>query len=386
MGWFDFDGVVLDKMCGGGAGQNVGANVDGQATKKTLRKFIRKYIKGKPLRGSDQVGNQRLVITKPVQGLYDDYLRKSQELTGGGVMVIQEEWGAGKTFSSQIVARARTAKQPPRFLIVSTKGSTANGDDWYKKVTQLLRVSANTDPADLADALKHELCFPSQPYETNDQWRVDVEGLDANMIHSHRGGFPVLILEDLKVNWKSIALTEKESKLNNEAKQELVLDKLGGAGDFVYHLAQHFYKCGIVIVTTDNKDIAFALHYAVNSGKCMFAKSLVAAHSLKKFPNEIDESDYVGFGWDNTSKVDFLMRLFADVDDKIIKDVVSAAKGKDSIRDIISDIVDLVPTAQYASTIKSNLKHAATESTDSVDSDDSESDATETGAQTGVLG
>jgi hypothetical protein len=202
------------------------------------------------------------------------------------------------------------------------------GDKWYETVTHCLQVSSKTTPRDLADALAYELCPKEldgkKQAETPDQFRVDVAGLNDTLIHKQEGGFALLLLEDLDVDEISVALTKEEESLDYRAKQKAVFHKLGKAAEFVYYLAQKIHQRAIVVVTTKNKNIAFALHHAVNAGKCGIAKSLLADKSLRKdYPMNIEEKDYKGFGWDAESKIDLLEHLFPSVEKEIIKDKVT---------------------------------------------------------------
>jgi len=260
-----------------------------------------------------------------------------------------------------------------------------------KKVTISLGVSPNTTPNDLADALKYELCPTpdvKKDAETPDQFRVDGTGLDANLISKHDGGFALLVLEDLDVNVKSLALTKEEEKLDYKDKQRAVYNKLGKAGAFLYYLAQSFYRSAIVMVTTANKDIAFALHHAVNAGKCGIAKSLVADTSRSAYAMTIDEKDYEGFGWDAASKIDLLESLFPGeetINKIIIKDVVTKDADK-SIRDLV-DVIQESDVVQDATKRVSTLKTISTQaSTESTISADAKADTTDTGLFCGMGG
>ena len=339
--------TALNSAAKSRSGRNAPAKLGRTVPKKELRLSLTNYVRNKPIRGDSDVipaGNHLdLIASKPMEGLYQDYIDRG--LHHGGVLVVQEAYGEGKSYAVHAVARARTAESPKCFLVVCQgKSQQQTGDEWYATVAEKLGAKADTDPASLAASIYHVMSHKGGEIETDDKHRIDVPGLEISPVLKNRSG--LLVLEDLDPDEGSFELSDAEaSKASDPSKKHrLVTKKLGKAGEFIDSLAYHFNDSTLVaIVTTKNKDVALALHHGINDGKCGFARSLLSASGNSKGAKALLDDEYIGFGWNEESKFEFLSQLFGDkIDKETLREF--AADGTMSIRDCVHRIITRHPS------------------------------------------
>ena len=113
-----------------------------------------------------------------------------------GVLVLHDKYGSGKSAVANIIARARTAKQPAKFLIVSPSTDAKNGDEWFKEIALALKLPG-ANPRRLSEIV-HAAFKGAQ--KTKDRYRLDVKGFQgggSDFKPGDKGCDGVLVLEDL---------------------------------------------------------------------------------------------------------------------------------------------------------------------------------------------
>ena len=145
-----------------------------------------------------------IVPSLVLDGLHDDYMTlcKGSE---GGLLIVHDHWGTGKSHGLQGGARRKSDMQPRRFLTINIT-EACPADDWYRFVKESVGVSKNmkVEPRMVARmivaALKGVPLFgsfdenPQKLPSTANKCRISMD--DKVLIQKKKTNLPILVLDE----------------------------------------------------------------------------------------------------------------------------------------------------------------------------------------------
>ena len=316
--------------------QNTTETADTSAFKATSIDMLKGLIADSPLRGNNakDMKTKTLVASEPAEEMYHhDYL--DARAAQCGILVLHDDYGSGKSAVANIVARARTAKQPAKFLVVSPGTAAKNGDEWFKEIALALKLP-KANPRRLSEIV-HAAFKGAQ--KTNDQYRLDVAGFkggDSDFKPGDKGCDGVLVLEDLNpedLEDRPGILRWWDEKMYHYFVRDR--DTLGNAFTFLKFLAKAFSDSNyLVLVTTKLRRVARTLHLDINGKtKCKLAPSLSDPKYDATGCCTVSDFDYDkyqrGFGWNADNKMSLVFRLYPNA--------VLQAEHEDALKKLASN-------------------------------------------------
>ena len=247
---------------------------------------------------------KHIVSSAPYEGLRKDYIRMCTG-TKGGLVIVYDEQGTGKSYALQAVARAKSSIQPGRFLVINISGA-ATCQKLYETIKQ--RVLGDVQdfeisPEQLAEVIRDGLCGPkvtaissasknSLP-NTQNACRIDIDSQYQAM--PKRNDFPILVIDEFV---PTDFFWDKEYNL-----QEL-FDRLGEPFEFFVHLTGIAYQEDGFAVFLGTKSMAFARAiHKINGG----SKAALAASTTIENPQMVNGSfnfdDWRGMPWTTDAKM-----------------------------------------------------------------------------------
>ena len=106
--------------------------------KRQVKDHIENLIEKNPIVPKDLPEfKTEIVVNEPLQALYDDY---SAQARYGGMIILYDQQGAGKTSAIRSILQAKTKYQPTRFLYLKP-GDASTGEDLYNNLARRLGIT-----------------------------------------------------------------------------------------------------------------------------------------------------------------------------------------------------------------------------------------------------
>lgn len=236
--------------------------------------------------------DEGLVATAAFQGLQKDALGiVSNSISRGGMLVLRERFGMGKSYTSIGVALGRYHGAPTRSLAVTGGEASVYTKEWYANVKSALGIEGDIHRGEVANMILGPL--KNKWIHTRSSKRID-------FVNTYDGGSPkraygMLVLEDF--NPIELAELAENLKKEDENREPTLLEMIRAIDpatwSFLQRLVQGSYgRDVLVIITTESTYAMKLLHEGVNGRqKCYMAPSACAD------PNDRD-SEYIGLNWD----------------------------------------------------------------------------------------
>jgi hypothetical protein len=261
---------------------------------------------------------ERVVDSVAFRGLLNDYSVMCQGYQGG-LMIVYDRSGSGKSFALQAVARTKSTRQADRFLVINIQGSRSCQDLYdFIKAQVLGKVEDITFSAvDVADVIHYGLCGSSAVQQegeklpkTSNNCRIQVEATTKAI--SKQNNWPILVIDE----FNPTDFTEEDWPAGKDFSMRQLEEKLGDAFSFFNYLAGLAYSGNgfCVLVGTNNEAFARALHKINGGTKAALANCTVprrtpgtgAAHGTYPF------EDWKGFQWSSAEKGRVVQALHGD--------------------------------------------------------------------------
>lgn len=242
---------------------------------------------------------QKVLASVAYEGLRRDYMRFCAS-TEGGLAIVYDEEGTGKSYALQAVARAQSAVQPRRFLCINIKG-TNSCQRLYETIK--LRVLGDVQdfeftPEEVAEVIKYGLCGPpgcviSSLNATRNKCRLEIDAVVG--AREKLNEFPILVIDEFNPH----DFTWEKDYTAGE-----LFEELGDAFRFFNALTgeAHASDGFVAFVGTKSEAFARALH-KINGG----TKSALARSTTIEPSDSRPFSDWRGILW-NTSDKEMVVR------------------------------------------------------------------------------
>ena len=263
------------------------------------RLHIRRLIRVDPLKrmGTDnedtfEPTDDVLVATPAFQGLQKDVLGiVNNSISRGGMLVLREAFGMGKSYTSIGVALGRYHGAPTRSLVVTRGQASLSTKEWYANVKSALGIQGDFPRGELASMLLGPL--RNKWIHTRSSKRISF--VNTYDVGSPKRAYGMLVLEDF--NPIELAELAENLKKEDENREPTLLEMIRAIDpttwSFLQRLAQDSYgRDLLVIITTECKYAMRLLHEGVNGReKCYMAPSTCADPKDRC-------SEYKGLNWD----------------------------------------------------------------------------------------
>jgi hypothetical protein len=271
---------------------------------------LRHRVQHDPIQGPDIIELEGPILASvAVESLYEDYVRLSTPGVGGGLLVVLDRFGSGKSFAAHAVARATTGIGPERYLVLTPR-STDSGDTWAADVKSLAGASGSLGSTKFVDVLVDVMTDseiqtgPDSGLTIKDFKPKYSQAKRSLELNDRRG---VVVMEDC--NPTSLAVDDTDASSGNLHADSLLM---GEAYGLLSAVAISFYgECIIAIVTTKYPRVARALHFLINGGsKCKIASSLTTVGNGYN-PDTFDfGTHFRGFLWSTENRLDLFKQKF----------------------------------------------------------------------------
>lgn len=247
---------------------------------------------------------EHIVSSAPYEGLRKDYIRMCTGTTGG-LVVVYDKPGTGKSYALQAVARAKSSIQPGRFLVINISGA-ATCQQLYETIKQRVLGDVqdfDISPEQLAQVIRDGLCGPkvtartsgskiSLP-KTQNACRIDIDSQYQTM--PKRNDFPILVIDEF---------APTDFAWDKEYTMQELFDGLGEAFEFFVHLTGVAYQEDgfVAFVGTKSEAFARAIH-EINGG----SKAALAVSTTIKNRQMVNGcfsfDDWRGLPWSTDAKI-----------------------------------------------------------------------------------
>jgi hypothetical protein len=247
--------------------------------------------------------------TVAMEGLREDYLSMCSD-SMGGLLIVYDKKGMGKSHALQGVARAKSAQQPHRFLVINMQSSTMSCAKLYERIQIALGVqNLGLEPFEVAQVAQYGLLGPAEPHlktklpATDNSCRLSVNSLVP--ASKKPIDFPILVIDEFNP-------TDFDDKHwpddgTDYSLQDLIKDdKMGESLKFFSELTGLAYlQSGFVVfVGTKSKAVTRAL-LKINGGtKAALAPSTKLLRSGRLF------DAWQGFQWTHACKESLLVKKY----------------------------------------------------------------------------
>jgi hypothetical protein len=261
----------------------------------------------------------KFVSSAAFVGLRDDYIRMCHA-TVGGLLIVYDKQGTGKSYALQAVARGASVMQPPRFLVINMTGADtcqALYETIKRRVLGEVQDFTIT-PTELAEVIKYGLCGPSANDSnalpsTKNSCRMDI--VSEVVFQDTRNKFPILVIDEF-------VPTDFFTWDEDYSLQEL-RERIGDAFEFFTALTgeANTEDGFVVFLGTRTEAFARAIH-KINEG----SKAALARATTIPNPVMVDGSylfrDWRGLPWSAEEKANVVRGLYK-------KKLEDALRGQD---------------------------------------------------------
>ena len=262
----------------------------------------------------------KIVSSAAFEGLRTDYTRMCHA-PNGGLLIVYDKQGTGKSYALQAVAREQSRMQPPRFLVINISGAdTCQSlyDTIKERVLGDVQDYSNITPTELAEVIKCGLCGPVQPAQikslpmTKNACRISIDS--QIIVAEKRKDRPILVIDEFvptDFTW------EKDYSL-----QELK-DLIGDAMQFFIALAGEAYTGDgfVAFVGTKSEAFARALNKINGGTKASLARTTTIENPVKVGDFYPFDMNWRGLPWSADDKVKVVRGLFE-------KELIKALRGQ----------------------------------------------------------
>lgn len=279
------------------------------------KKNLVRIVESDANRPKRDLGN--IISSTAFEGLRRDYTRMC-DAPNGGLLIVYDKLGTGKSCALQAVARAQSQMQPPRFLVINVSGADTC-QSLYDTIKERILGDVqdySITPTELAEVIKYGLCGPAQSKSlppTNNACRISIDSQIIVMEKSKDR--PVLVIDEFvptEFTWK------KDYSL-----QELK-DLLGDAMQFFIALTGEAYMENgfVAFVGTRSEAFARAIHKINGGTKASMARSTTIENPIKVGDICPFDMNWRGLSWSVDDKVKVVRGLFE-------KKLLKALRGQD---------------------------------------------------------
>jgi hypothetical protein len=253
-----------------------------------------------------EVMDYDVVSSVAFEGLRRDYLRLCcwQE---GGLAIVYEKHGMGKSHALQGVARVKSMLQPHRFLVINILHSTKTCAELYECIQAQLGVAnLGLSPDEVAEVVRYGLLGPQKhgapahlPPTVNG-CRLSIEStfkyVEKNI------NFPILVIDE----FNPIDFTDDDWPDGTDFNLQQLVDKMGDALKFFSQLTglAHAQNGFVVFLGTRSSAVARAL-LKLNEGT-----KAALTPCTKRNPRGTQFEDWKGFDWTDDGKRSLLSNLY----------------------------------------------------------------------------
>lgn len=245
------------------------------------------------------------------QGLQSDYLSLCAGYQGG-LLIVYDHMGTGKSFALQAVARAKSRVQPDRFLVINIQGSRSCQDLYeFIKLQVLGKVQDFEFSSDeVAEVIYHGLCgdpidAKKKLPKTRNSCRLRIDAT-VHAIEKNEN-FPILVIDE----FNPLDFTEDDWQEGKDYSLRQLDEKMGDAFKFFNALVGLAHQANgfAVLVGTKNEAVARALHKINGGTKAMLARCTTGPRTPSPDGN-FPFDDWRGFQWSNDDKAKVVRALF----------------------------------------------------------------------------
>jgi hypothetical protein len=283
---------------------------------KNQKKNLVKIVQSDANRPKRELCN--FVSSAAFEGLRDDYTRMC-DAPEGGLLIVYDKQGTGKSYALQAVARAQSAMQPPRFLVINISG-TGTCQSLYDAIKERVLgdvQDCTINPTQLAEVIKYGLCGPAEEKsQTRNACRISI---DSQLIVTQKmNDRPILVIDEFV---PSDFTWDKEYSL-----QELQ-DRIGDAFQFFTALTGEAYTADgpVVFVGTKSEAFARAIHKINGGSKASLARTTRIENPVK-VGDDYPFSNWRPLPWSVMAKAKVVRGLFEE-------ELKKALRGQDLAED-----------------------------------------------------
>lgn len=253
----------------------------------------------------------KIVPSVALEGLCKDYRKMCMGQTGG-MKIVYDVWGTGKTYALQGVARAKSQQQPRRFLVINTVASKT-AQEWFTDVKERLGLKDLdwVTPTEVANAVMYGLLGPDHTVpqdelpKTQNKCRLSIDATVPTTRRTH--DLPVLVLDEFNPS----DFCDSKWPEGTDYTLEEVNRILGESFTFLNELAGLAHSCGFVVfVGTRFRSVARALHKINGGTKAALVRSTTCTPN--PVGGEYPFEDWRGFQWSPDAKADVLKEVLGE--------------------------------------------------------------------------
>jgi hypothetical protein len=268
--------------------------------KKSLVQYVQKQA-------NRPVKDYSIVPSVAFEGLRRDYLLLCSG-DEGGLQIVYDRLGMGKTRALQGVARAKSLQQPHRFLVINISYSTMTCDQLYKYIQAQLGVAnLGLQPHEVAEVVRYGLLGPANQDgsqanlpATANSCRLTIDSPVRSI--KKKNNFPILVIDEFNPR----DFTDEDWPDGTDFSLQQVAEKMGEAFEFFSALAGMAYARDgfVVFLGTRSKAVARAL-LEINCGtKAALAPCTKRDELVGRF------EDWQGFDWTDEGKQRLLTNMY----------------------------------------------------------------------------
>jgi hypothetical protein len=279
---------------------------------------LARRVEKEPIQGPDVVKlNGPILTSGPMEKFYDDLLRQSSPRSTGGLLVLMDDFGKGKSFTAHAATRGWTGVGPKRYLVLTPDVATT-GDEWASDMKSLAGASGQMSSSKFVKVLAEVM--KDTTIETEKQFGLHIKDFKHKLAHKQHAHRAVdrrgaVLMEDCNPTDLEDDSVYDACADHAERRALLLADtkRMGEAFSLLSGLACSFHPEGLIcIVTTKHRRVARALHFLINGGtKCKIASSLIT-DGANYNPSTFDfDVQFHGLLWSSEDRLSFLKRKFS---------------------------------------------------------------------------
>lgn len=248
----------------------------------------------------------KIVSSAAFEGLRRDYERMC-DAPNGGLLIVYDKQGTGKSCAMQAVARAQSVMQPRRFLVINMSGR-GTCQSLYETIKERVLgdvQDCEVTPEQLAQVIKYGLCGKkgeSLP-NTKNACRIPI---DSTLIAKEKErDRPILVIDEFVPT--DFSSWEKEYSL-----QEL-LDQIGETFEFFIALTGEAYTADgpVVFLGTKSEAFARAIHKINGGTKASLAGTTTIENPVKE-GNDFPFRNWKPLPWSADDKAKVVRGLYEE--------------------------------------------------------------------------
>jgi hypothetical protein len=243
------------------------------------------------------------------EGLRRDYLTLCNGDTGG-LQIVYDKQGMGKSCALQGVARAKSLQQPHRFLVINISISTKTCDELYKYIQAQLGVAnLGLEPCEVAEVVRYGLLGPANQDGSQANLPATAKScrlsIDSPVVSTKKkNNFPIIVIDEF--NPMDFDDQDWPDGTDFTLQQLAAADKMGEIFRFFSELTGMAYALDgfVVFLGTRSKAVARALLKINDGTKAELAPCTKRSRHGRRF------EDWRGFDWTDDGKQLLLTNLY----------------------------------------------------------------------------